>query len=113
MESLPLDTSDMQIMTMDIEAIQNAMDHDVMDRNSDGGDKNSSVSVEKKDAEDKQLTVEYFGTDLVQEYADGFIDPIIGRDKEIQQMIYTLLRKSKNNPLLVGEAGVGKTAVVE
>ncbi len=44
---------------------------------------------------------------------NGFIDPVIGRAKEIDQVIYTLLRKTKNNPLLVGEAGVGKTAVVE
>jgi ATP-dependent Clp protease ATP-binding subunit ClpA len=41
------------------------------------------------------------------------LDPVIGRDAEIDQMIYTLLRKTKNNPLLLGEAGVGKTAVVE
>ncbi len=41
------------------------------------------------------------------------MDPIIGRDKEIDQMIYTLLRKTKNNPLLLGEAGVGKTAAIE
>jgi ATP-dependent Clp protease ATP-binding subunit ClpA len=41
------------------------------------------------------------------------MDPIIGREKEIDQMVFTLLRKTKNNPLLIGEAGVGKTAVVE
>jgi ATP-dependent Clp protease ATP-binding subunit ClpC len=59
------------------------------------------------------MTIEYFGTDLTKEVEDGMIDPIIGREQEINQMIYTLLRKNKNNPLLIGEAGVGKTAVVE
>jgi len=38
---------------------------------------------------------------------------VIGREKEVQQIIYTLMRKTKNNPLLIGEAGVGKTAIVE
>ncbi|NOZ44519.1 MAG: hypothetical protein GXP45_05285 [bacterium] len=50
------------------------------------------------------MTIEYFGTDLTKEYKEGFIDPIIGREKEIDQVIYTLLRKTKNNPLLIGEA---------
>jgi len=68
---------------------------------------------QQADKEEKKLTVEYFGTDLTKEYTDGFIDPIIGREKEIDQTIYTLLRKNKNNPLLIGEAGVGKTAIVE
>ena len=63
--------------------------------------------------EEKKLTIEYFGTDLTKEVRDGLIDPIIGRENEINQVIYTLLRKNKNNPLLLGEAGVGKTAVVE
>ena len=61
----------------------------------------------------KKLTIEYFGTDLTKEVKDGVIDPIIGRDNEIDQIIFTLLRKNKNNPLLIGEAGVGKTAIVE
>ncbi|USN55573.1 MAG: ATP-dependent Clp protease ATP-binding subunit [Candidatus Peribacteria bacterium] len=63
--------------------------------------------------DDKKLTIEYFGTDLTEEAKNGFLDPVIGRSKEIEQIIYTLLRKTKNNPLLIGEAGVGKTAIVE
>ena len=59
------------------------------------------------------MTIEFFGTDLTQEAKDNLLDPVIGREKEINQMMYTLLRKTKNNPLLIGEAGVGKTAVVE
>ncbi len=74
---------------------------------------NSTTTGEKGKKEEKKLTIEYFGTDLIKEVKDGLIDPIIGRDNEINQIIYTLLRKNKNNPLLIGEAGVGKTAVVE
>ena len=51
--------------------------------------------------------------DLVEKATNGEIDPVIGRDKEINRLIEILLRKNKNNPLLIGEAGVGKTAIVE
>jgi len=74
------------------------------------------ISADKKKGDkkkEKKLTIEYFSTDLTSEAKNGLLDPIIGREKEIEQVIYTLLRKTKNNPLLIGEAGVGKTAVVE
>lgn len=54
-----------------------------------------------------------YGRDLVDEVAHGHIDPVIGRDEEIRRVIQILSRKSKNNPILIGEPGVGKTAVVE
>lgn len=76
-------------------------------------DKSNTNNPTADKDEEKKLTIEYFSTDLTRDYKDGFIDPIIGREKEIQQVIYTLLRKNKSNPLLIGEAGVGKTAIVE
>ena len=66
-----------------------------------------------KKKEEKKLNIEYFGTDLTKECKNGFIDPIIWREQEINQVIYTLLRKTKNNPLLIWEPWVGKTAIVE
>jgi ATP-dependent Clp protease ATP-binding subunit ClpB len=54
-----------------------------------------------------------YGTDLVQAVKDGKIDPVIGRDEEIRRVIEILSRKTKNNPILIGEPGVGKTAIVE
>ncbi len=57
--------------------------------------------------------LEKYGHDLVQDVRDGKVDPVIGRDDEIRRMIEILSRKSKNNPVLIGEPGVGKTAVVE
>ena len=66
-----------------------------------------------KKKEEKKLNIEYFGTDLTRECKNGFIDPIIWREQEINQVIYTLLRKTKNNPLLIWEPWVGKTAIVE
>lgn len=57
--------------------------------------------------------LEQFGRDLTAEAAAGRIDPVVGRDEEIRIIVQTLLRKTKNNPVLVGDPGVGKTAVVE
>ncbi|MCX6797475.1 MAG: ATP-dependent Clp protease ATP-binding subunit, partial [Candidatus Doudnabacteria bacterium] len=57
--------------------------------------------------------LEYFTTDLTKKAASGLIDPVIGRKEEIERMVSILNRRTKNNPLLIGEAGVGKTAIVE
>jgi ATP-dependent Clp protease ATP-binding subunit ClpC len=57
--------------------------------------------------------LEYFTTDLTKKAADGLVDPVIGRKKEIERLTSILGRRTKNNPVLIGEAGVGKTAIVE
>jgi ATP-dependent Clp protease ATP-binding subunit ClpB len=57
--------------------------------------------------------LEKYGRDLVAEARDGLLDPVIGRDSEIRRVVQILSRKSKNNPVLVGDPGVGKTAIVE
>ncbi|MGZ4673059.1 MAG: ATP-dependent chaperone ClpB, partial [Ilumatobacteraceae bacterium] len=57
--------------------------------------------------------LEKYGRDLVTEARDGLLDPVIGRDSEIRRVVQILSRKSKNNPVLVGDPGVGKTAIVE
>jgi len=61
----------------------------------------------------KTSALEYFTTDLTKRAAQGKIDPVIGRKKEIERMISILNRRTKNNPVLIGEPGVGKTAIVE
>jgi type VI secretion system protein VasG len=61
----------------------------------------------------KQQALKQFTTDLTEQARDGKLDPIIGRDDEIRQLIDILMRRRQNNPILTGEAGVGKTAVVE
>ncbi len=58
-------------------------------------------------------TLDQYGTDLTKNAADGKLDPVIGRDEEMQRVIQILSRRTKNNPCLIGEPGVGKTAVVE
>lgn len=61
----------------------------------------------------QQGTLAQYGQDLTARARDGKIDPVVGRDEEIRQMVDILMRRRQNNPLLTGEAGVGKTAVVE
>lgn len=61
----------------------------------------------------KGSLLEYFTTDLTKKAKDGLIDPVIGRKREIERLVSILNRRTKNNPLLIGEAGVGKTAIVE
>ena len=73
----------------------------------------SNNFVLKKSKKQKKLMIEEFSVDLNKECLDGNIDPVILRDDEINRVIEILCRRSKNNPLLIGEAGVGKTAIVE
>ena len=67
----------------------------------------------KTNAKSKTKTLEQFGRDLTNLAASGKIDPVIGRDEEIQRVIQILSRRTKNNPCLIGEPGVGKTAIAE
>jgi len=67
----------------------------------------------KKKGGSKTPALDYFTTDLTEEYRKGELDPVIGRDMEIERAISILQRKTKNNPVVIGEPGVGKTAVVE
>lgn len=62
---------------------------------------------------EEESPLKLYGRELVEMVAQGELDPVIGRDEEIRRMILILSRKTKNNPVLVGEAGVGKTAIVE
>lgn len=72
---------------------------------------NQSVTTDNPEA--TYDTLSKYARDLVQAAADGKLDPVIGRDNEIRNVIRILSRKTKNNPVLIGEPGVGKTAVVE
>ena len=64
-------------------------------------------------AEEQYQALEKFGNDLTQRAREGKLDPVIGRDDEIRRVIQVLSRRTKNNPVLIGEPGVGKTAIVE
>jgi ATP-dependent Clp protease ATP-binding subunit ClpB len=72
-----------------------------------------STRVTTPNAEDTYQALEKYGIDLTRSAREGKLDPVIGRDAEIRRVIQVLSRRTKNNPVLIGEPGVGKTAVVE
>jgi ATP-dependent Clp protease ATP-binding subunit ClpC len=74
---------------------------------------NTEVTAGNTTTRSKTPTLEEFGTNLTQKAIDGKLDPVVGRAKEIERVIQILGRRTKNNPVLIGEPGVGKTAIAE
>lgn len=81
--------------------------YEAIDENRDG------KKVTEPGAESKYRVLEKFGCDLTEDAREGKLDPVIGREPEILRVLQVLSRRTKNNPVLIGEAGVGKTAIVE
>ncbi len=75
--------------------------------------KSGATATTQKKPESKTPVLDTFGTDLTAAATDGKLDPCVGREKEIQRVIEILGRRKKNNPILIGEPGVGKSAIVE
>ncbi|CAA6808852.1 MAG: ClpB protein [uncultured Sulfurovum sp.] len=70
-------------------------------------------SIDSQSGDEALEALAKYGVDLNQKAMDGELDPVIGRDEEVQRMMQILIRKTKNNPILIGEPGTGKTAIVE
>ena len=85
----------------------------VLKEGDDGETRASKNGYKSKNSYNSTQTLNQFGTDLTKQAQDGKLDPVIGRKNEIDRVIQILSRRTKNNPCLIGEPGVGKTAVVE
>jgi ATP-dependent Clp protease ATP-binding subunit ClpC len=72
-----------------------------------------SIKIDTRDSESKEDVLKEYGTNLTELAQQGRLDPVVGREKEISQIINILARRTKNNPIIVGEPGVGKTVLVE
>src|SRR5205814_2589337 len=83
------------------------------ERSPAGGGGGQSEAAGGKQSKSKTPALDSFGRDLTELARQGKLDPVIGREKEIERAIQILCRRTKNNPVLLGEAGVGKTAIVE
>src|SRR3982750_4448125 len=93
------------------EAPQNPADDDPYAKDDEGG---SGVTGKKSsDSKSKTPVLDNFGRDLTKAAEDGRLDPIVGREKEIERVSQILSRRKKNNPILIGEPGVGKSAIAE
>ena len=77
------------------------------------GDSGKATQTQTQRGSGKTPVLDNFSTDLTQAAADGKLDPVVGRENEIQRIIEILCRRKKNNPILIGEPGVGKSAIVE
>ncbi len=97
-------------MNVDLEALRGDLEG-VFDRQQSEADQQTE-SVSTTECKSIKL-LEKFGNDLTERARQGLVDPMIGRDKELSRVITVLGRRSKNNPALIGEPGVGKTAIVE
>lgn len=78
-----------------------------------GGNTNRSETNGRRSKRSKKTTLDFFGTDMTAKAKEGSVDPVIGRDAQLARLITILSRRTKNNPVLIGEPGVGKTAIVE
>lgn len=129
------ETSVAEILTdsgIDLEATRTAVLEEIAKRDGTSTGKSSSDPSEVNDSSEEVSdnseagfpmggrrgktagnSLENFGSDLSKRAEEGSLDPVIGREQEIDRMVETLARRTKNNPLLIGEPGVGKTAVVE
>lgn len=88
--------------------------NEILNMDKKGGErKMEDKKIRQEMEQEEKPALEKFTTDLTKLAKEGKLDPVIGREREIQQVIEILLRRSKNNPVLIGEAGVGKTAIVE
>ncbi len=98
-------------MHVDIDALSNELERFMNRQQFEGASTPAGSRRGRKTA--KKTALDYFGTDLTAQARAGKLDPVVGRENQIRRMITILNRRTKNNPVLIGEPGVGKTAIVE
>jgi ATP-dependent Clp protease ATP-binding subunit ClpC len=97
---------DVDSLTGELEQFLNRQQFDDSDADMDGG---PSTRTKKS----KKTALDFYGTDITAQARSGKLDPVVGRDAQIRRVVTILNRRTKNNPVLIGEPGVGKTAIVE
>lgn len=97
-------------MNIDVDSLSSELEHFLNRQQYEEQEAGSGASRRKKG---KKTALDFFGTDLTQQARDAKLDPVVGREAQIRRVITILNRRTKNNPVLIGEPGVGKTAIVE
>lgn len=97
-------------MNIDIDSLQSEVEQFL---NRQQYDETESGEAPRRSKRSKKTALDFYGTDLTAEAKNGKLDPVVGRDNQIRRVITILNRRTKNNPVLIGEPGVGKTAIVE
>ncbi len=96
---------DLDSLTTELEQFLNRQQYD----DSDSGD----IAAARRNKKGKKTALDFYGTDLTAQARSGKLDPVVGREPQIKRVVTILNRRTKNNPVLIGEPGVGKTAIVE
>lgn len=97
-------------MNIDVDSLTSELENFLHKSNSSSS---SNVGSRKRSKKTRKTALDYFGSDITAQARESKLDPVVGRDKQIQRVITILGRRTKNNPVLIGEPGVGKTAIVE
>ena len=96
-------------MNINVDTLTNQLEQFLNRQQSSGG----GSSTRRRGKKTRKTALDFFGTDLTQQARDKKLDPVVGREAQIRRLITILNRRTKNNPVLIGEPGVGKTAIVE
>lgn len=99
-------------MNVDVEALTNELEQFLNRQQYEESD-NQITGRRRSGKKAKKTALDFYGTDLTAQAREGKLDPVVGRDNQIRRVITILNRRTKNNPVLIGEPGVGKTAIVE
>ena len=97
-------------MSIDVDSIMNELEQFL---NRQQYDDNDATSSQRRSKKTKKTALDFYGTDITAQARSGKLDPVVGRENQIRRLITILNRRTKNNPVLIGEPGVGKTAIVE
>ncbi|RTK93743.1 ATP-dependent Clp protease ATP-binding subunit [Candidatus Saccharibacteria bacterium] len=97
-------------MNINVDGLTNELEQ-FLNRQQNEGEGNTSTR--RRGKKGRKTALDFFGTDMTAQARDGKLDPVIGRERQLRRVITILNRRTKNNPVLIGEPGVGKTAIVE
>ncbi|HET9174521.1 MAG TPA: ATP-dependent Clp protease ATP-binding subunit [Candidatus Saccharimonadales bacterium] len=100
-------------MNVDVDALTGELEQFLNRQQYEEGDVDADNIRRRGGKKARKGALDFYGTDLTQQAKDGILDPVVGRENQIRRVITILNRRTKNNPVLIGEPGVGKTAIVE
>ncbi len=100
-------------MNVDVDGLMNELEQFLSRQQYDDSDNAANLSSSRSRKGAKKTALDIYGTDLTDQARSGKLDPVVGREAQIRRVITILNRRTKNNPVLIGEPGVGKTAIVE
>ena len=100
-------------MSVDVDALTGEVEQFLNQQQYESGSESNASAARRNGKKTPKTALDFFGTDLTAQARASKLDPVVGRDKQIMRLITVLNRRTKNNPVLIGEPGVGKTAIVE